>query len=301
MGLFKYLGYVFIALCLYIAFEYFTLPDVAQMEKCFVTSMNKVDLCPKSGNYAKLSQISSNVKDAVIISEDAGFYGHKGVDIDELKNSLEKNIAKGKFARGGSTISQQLAKNLFLSKDKTITRKLKELILTKRIEEKYSKNLILEKYLNVVELGKDIYGVKKASQHYFGKSASDLTPVEGAFIAFLLPSPEKYSVSFKRKELTPFARRRLKDILFKMQYYKKISHDEYVEARALVDSMFKPIPEMEDEPDMNEESYDTDNGVYNLTSEEEIEAQQAESIQMLKESLEPPENAPEDKTEDLSQ
>jgi monofunctional biosynthetic peptidoglycan transglycosylase len=204
----------------------------------------------------------------VIISEDAGFYGHHGFDYDEIRNSFKENIAKGAFARGGSTISQQLSKNLFLSKDKSIIRKLKEFIITQRIEQTYKKNVILEKYLNVIELGPHVYGVKDGAQYYFQKTPAAVTPLEGAFLAFLLPNPEKYGVSFKKKELTPFARARLKDILYKMNYYKKITNDEYQQSLDQLASLFTPIPQMSDEPsvqDFENNPPKIDKGTFDLT------------------------------------
>lgn len=259
-----------------VIYSYATLPKVATLETCFTTSMHKVELCPKSNKYVKLTQISPHIRNAIVISEDVGFYSHKGFDLTELKNSFIKNIKKLSFARGGSTITQQLTKNLFLTKDKTLSRKIKELILTKRIEERYSKNVILEKYLNVVEFGKDIYGVKAATEFYFQKPPSMVTPLEAAFLAFLLPNPQKYSVSFKKKELTPFARARIKDILFKMNHYKKIQHGEYLSARSQLQMMFKSIPEMEGES--ADQEYYSDDSTYNM---EELEKKQDASIQKL--------------------
>lgn len=258
------------------AYTYATLPNVSVMETCFKTSMFGVDLCPKSSKYAKLSQISPNIKNAVIISEDVGFYSHNGFDTEELKNSFIKNIKKMSFARGGSTISQQLAKNLFLSPEKTPTRKLKEFVLTKRIEDKYSKDFILEKYLNVVEFGKGLYGIKAATEYYFQKPPSMITPLEAAFLAFLLPNPDKYSVSFKKKELTPFAKSRIKDILFKLSHYKKIQNSEYLDAKSQLQTMFVTIPEMEGEAD--DQEYYTGSTEYDMA---DLQNKQNESINKL--------------------
>lgn len=281
MALFKIIFYIFAATSLYVAYQYVTLPNVNKINTCFTTTMNSVELCEKSTNYVRLSQISDHLKSAVIISEDASFYSHNGFDLSELQNSLRENLEKGRFARGGSTISQQLSKNLFLTQEKTLLRKAKEVILTQRIEKNFSKNIILEKYLNVVEFGKDLYGIKPAALHYFGKHPSELSPLEGAFLAFLLPNPEKYAVSFKKKELTPFARRRLNEILYKMHFYKKISEDEYLFAKGQVHTMFKAIPEMENEPGINDNTYETEDGVYDLSAPEEINNFQKESIEII--------------------
>ncbi len=263
-------------------YSYLTLPKISQIDTCFKTSMYQVDLCPKSSNYVRLSQISPNIRNAIIISEDVSFYNHNGFDTHELKNSLAKNIKKMSFARGGSTITQQLAKNLFLTSEKTLTRKLKEFILTYKIEKKYSKDVILERYLNVIEFGKGIYGVKAASEYYFQKPPSMISPLEAAFLAFLLPNPGKYSVSFKNKELTPFARGRIQDILFKMNHYKKIQPDEFVAARSQLQVMFKTIPEMEGESEDLEYYSDSMESTYDMTS---IHKAQEDSINRL-ESLE---------------
>lgn len=262
------------------AYSYATLPSIAKMDSCFTTTMNKVALCSKSPKYVRLSLISPNIKNAIIISEDTAFYSHHGFDFDELKNSFIKNLKKMSFARGGSTITQQLAKNLYLTNDKTLTRKLKELILTKRIEEKYSKNDILEKYLNVIEFGQNIYGIKSATEYYFQKPPQMVTALEAAFIAFLLPNPKKYAVSFKKKELTPFARSRIKDILYKMFAYRKIQEGEYNSAKAQLQVMFKSIPKMEDEPTDEEVS----SSEYDMT---ELRKEQSKSIEKLEANPEP--------------
>ena len=266
-----------IALFVSAAYVYVTLPDVSTLETCFTTTMHKVELCSKKPTYVKLSQISPNIKNAIVISEDVSFYSHKGFDATEFKNSFVKNLKKMSFARGGSTITQQLAKNAYLNGDKTLTRKAKELILALRIEEKYSKNTILEKYLNVVEFGQGIYGIKAATEHYFQKPPALITPLEAAFLAFLLPNPQKYSVSFKNQQLTPFARGRLQDILFKMQHYKKITEGEYTYAKSQLQLMFKSIPEMEGEPSPEDYADSTED----LRDAKELENLQEESIEKL--------------------
>ena len=220
---------------LWLAYVFFTTPNVADINSCFVTEMHQVHLCPKGNQYVPLSAVSRHLKNAVIISEDAGFYGHSGFDIDEIKNSFDKNLKVGEFARGGSTISQQLAKNTFLSGEKTIARKLREAIVTIQIEDKLSKNQILEKYLNVVEFGPNIYGVKAAAKHYFSKMPADLTPLEAAFLAMLLPNPKKYSISFTKKKLTSFARKGVLRTLAKLHSVHRISGSEYAWSRANID------------------------------------------------------------------
>lgn len=198
-------------------------PDVTKLKTCMTTNMFQVEVCPGSSQYVKLSEIPESLIDALIVSEDAAFFTHSGFDWFELKESLEKNIEHKSFRRGGSTITQQLAKNAFLSSEKSIWRKLKEAYITYRIEASFSKREILEKYLNIVEFGENLYGIKKASDYYFGKHPRDLHLLESSFLIMMLPSPKKYSESFRSQELTPFARRIIKTILDRLVRYKKIS------------------------------------------------------------------------------
>lgn len=142
--------------------------------------------------WVPISRISKNLVNAVIVSEDGMFYEHEGVDWYELEESIKKNLAKGKAARGGSTISQQLSKNLYLSTSKDPIRKLKELVITLRMERTLSKRRILEIYLNVIEWGNGVFGAEAAAKKYFGKSASQLSREEAAQMAAVIPSPRKY-------------------------------------------------------------------------------------------------------------
>ncbi len=143
--------------------------------------------------FVPLEEISDDLKKAVIISEDDTFFKHSGINMAELKHSFEENLKKKRFARGGSTITMQLARNAFLTKNKNIIRKLKEIILTKRIESLWSKEKILEYYLNIVEWGPNIYGAEAAAQYYFGKHASEINLVEGTLLAGILPNPIFYN------------------------------------------------------------------------------------------------------------
>lgn len=142
--------------------------------------------------WVPISRISRNLINAVIVAEDGMFYEHEGVDWFELEESIKKNLVKGKAARGGSTISQQLSKNLYLSTSKDPVRKLKELIITLRMERTLSKRRILEIYLNVIEWGNGVFGAEAAAKKYFGKSASQLSREEAAQMAAVIPSPRKY-------------------------------------------------------------------------------------------------------------
>lgn len=176
-------------------------------------------------NWVKLGQISKYGKWAIVISEDWGFYQHEGVDLNQVKIALTEMWEENKF-RGASTITQQMVKNIFLSLDRTLWRKLHEVILTKKAEAELSKDRILEIYLNCIEFGPGIYGIKEASYHYFQKHPAQITAKEGAFLAMLLPSPKRYYISFKKKELTPFARERINTILMKLRMAKILTMEE---------------------------------------------------------------------------
>lgn len=213
-----------------------SLPDVGKIRGCMTTEMFHVSLCPGGPNYTALKQISPHLISAVLISEDAGFYQHHGFDFDEIKDSLNKNLREGTYARGGSTISQQLVKNVFLSADKSIVRKIKEAFLTYELEKTLKKNEILERYLNVVQFGDKLYGIKAAARHYFAKEPSQLNVLESAFLAVLLPSPVKYSQSFKSKKLTPFMRGRVSTVAHKLVLTGRISSNEYQFAKSNLDA-----------------------------------------------------------------
>ncbi|MCE5195512.1 MAG: monofunctional biosynthetic peptidoglycan transglycosylase [Nitrospiraceae bacterium] len=144
--------------------------------------------------WIPLSQISPYLIKAVLIAEDDKFWSHEGFDYEALEKALEKDFKTGKFKAGGSTISQQLVKNLYLTPSKNPIRKIKEAILTWRIEKSLSKKRILELYLNVIEWGDNgIFGIQAASKYYYNKSASELAPMEAARLAVVLPNPKRYN------------------------------------------------------------------------------------------------------------
>jgi monofunctional biosynthetic peptidoglycan transglycosylase len=141
--------------------------------------------------WVAFDTIPTLLKDIVRICEDAGFYHHHGIDYTELKEAMKKNLEKGKYARGGSTITQQLAKNLYLSTQKRIFRKIKEYFIAKRLEANLSKDRIFYLYLNVIELGPGIFGVQAASRYYFNKNVSELDLEEMIRLAAVIPRPLK--------------------------------------------------------------------------------------------------------------
>ena len=185
-------------------------------------------LGPRNRFWTPISIVPSFLKKAVVAAEDANFYSHEGVDYEAIKEAIKTDIRKGKFVRGGSTITQQVAKNVFLSREKTISRKIKEIILARRLDGALSKSRILELYLNAVELGPMVYGVGHASRFYFGKPPSALSVRESAFLASMLPGPRVYD-PYRRLERVV---RRSDRILRRMFAARMITEGEYRAALA---------------------------------------------------------------------
>jgi monofunctional biosynthetic peptidoglycan transglycosylase len=166
---------------------------------------------PKAGlrhRWVPYERISIHLKRAVITSEDARFSEHEGVDWDAIEKAYETNLKRGRPAKGGSTITQQLAKNLFLSPERSYLRKGQELVITYMIEALWDKRRILEVYLNVVEWGEGIFGAEAAARHYYGVPASQLGAEQSARLAAYLPNPKRYG----RARSGPFLDKRTADI-----------------------------------------------------------------------------------------
>ena len=148
---------------------------------------------PGSASWTPLDDISPFMVAAVLTTEDAGFYKHHGFNHGAIRGSVAANLKARRFVRGASTISMQLAKNLFLARDKALSRKIEEVILTDYLEQVFTKDDMMELYLNVVEFGPDVYGITRAAEYYFGRKPEELNLVECYFLATLLPSPVRYS------------------------------------------------------------------------------------------------------------
>ena len=146
--------------------------------------------------WVDYERISIHLKRAVVAAEDDRFLDHEGFDWEGIQRALEKNERQGRYAAGGSTISQQLAKNLFLSPSKSWLRKGQEAVLTVMIETTWDKRRILEVYLNVVEWGNGIFGAEAAAQRYYGTSAANLGPAQAARLAVMLPNPRRYERNY---------------------------------------------------------------------------------------------------------
>jgi monofunctional biosynthetic peptidoglycan transglycosylase len=143
--------------------------------------------------WVSLNHISPSLRRAVLVTEDAAFWDHEGIDLDEIRASIETSLARGRLPRGASTITQQLAKNLYLSPSRNPYRKLLELMVTRRLEAELTKARILEIYLNVIEWGDGIWGAEAAARAYFGKSAADVSAEESALLAGAIINPRIYS------------------------------------------------------------------------------------------------------------
>ncbi len=174
-------------------------------------------------HWVPLNRIPDLLRKAVRITEDASFYKHNGVDTDELINALKTNLRKGKYARGASTITQQLAKNLYLSTEKSLWRKVKEYFIARALEKHLSKRRIFHLYLNVIELGKGIFGVDAAARYYFGVGVNRLTPTRMIRLAAVIPRPLTVSPRSRNAWLLWKCRW----ILRKLLLYRYISKKQY--------------------------------------------------------------------------
>jgi len=253
-GLLKFIKIFFIlAIILAVGFVgfYCVYPDVSKLKKMDPKKTSfmeyREDQWQSKGKkltiqkrWVSLPNISPYLVKAIIIAEDDKFWSHHGFDMDAIQKALEKNIEKGQLKFGGSTISQQLVKNLYLTPTKNPVRKLKEAIITWRVEQTISKRRILELYLNVVEWGNGIFGAEMASQHYFGKPAALLTAEEAAKLAAVLPNPIRFKVDGASK----YTERRAK-IIYNIMVKRGIVIPDYEE---VIGTPHVEIPEENNSP-----------------------------------------------------
>jgi monofunctional biosynthetic peptidoglycan transglycosylase len=188
----------------YLAYVYLTLPDVRWLAETNPTTTAFMEIrireAARAGRkfqirhrWVPYNQISANLRRAVIVTEDAAFYDHDGIDLAELKASLEKNWEEGQFLRGGSTITQQLAKNLYLSESRNPMRKVTELLIARRLEAALTKRRIFEIYLNMIEWGDGIFGCEAAARAYFGGPCASLSVEQAALLAGAIINPRVHS------------------------------------------------------------------------------------------------------------
>ncbi len=214
------------AICFSIlAYSYLTLPDVRPLRNTNPSTTAFIELRSDEARgrgeqprrvqaWMPYNRISESLKRAVLVAEDSAFWEHEGVDLEQLQKSMEVNWSEGKFARGGSTITQQLAKNLYLSPSKNPLRKVRELFIARRLEVELSKRRILELYLNVIEWGDGVYGADAAARTYFHHSAAALSAPDAALLAGAIINPRVHNPAHPDARLR--GRQRL--ILRRMRY-----------------------------------------------------------------------------------
>ncbi|ACG73852.1 glycosyl transferase family 51 [Anaeromyxobacter sp. K] len=180
---------------------------------------------PRNPAFVPLASLPQHVIRAVTASEDAGFYGHSGFEFEELRNAFAASAERGRLVRGGSTISQQLAKNLYLSREKTLARKVREAALTVALEATVPKARLLEIYLNVAEWGPGLWGIGPAARHWFGVPAAELTPRQAAFLATVIPNPVRFHFMWARGAPTEAWDQRVDELLLKMAAQQVLDPD----------------------------------------------------------------------------
>jgi membrane peptidoglycan carboxypeptidase len=164
---------------------------------------------PGTGAWTPFEQISPFLVQTVLGHEDGGFYGHHGFSVGAIRLALIRNLREGRYVQGASTITMQLVKNVFLHREKTLARKVQEVLLTWWIESVMPKDRILELYLNVIEYGPAIYGIRHAAWHYFGKTPAQLGPAEAAYLAMILPNPKAYHYQWAQNAIPESFRQRV--------------------------------------------------------------------------------------------
>lgn len=227
----KYLLILFSVLILGSAlFFYIIIPqdEIKELQNKYVINSKTGYLMQKKrpDDWVDIKKINKKALNAIVVSEDWFFYRHFGIDLSQIKEAFSERFWMGKPLRGASTITQQLVKNLFLSNEKKIIRKIEEMVLAIYAETVLSKSRILEIYVNIINYGENIYGIKQASEFYFQRMPSEIGAKEGAFLAMLLPSPANYSQSFRNKALSDYAEKTINKILEKMVMGKYLTQEE---------------------------------------------------------------------------
>jgi hypothetical protein len=209
-------------------------------------SIRTVRLAPGSGTFAPLERISPNMISAVLTTEDAGFWRHRGFLPSQFAEALRRNLRAGEVQLGASTITMQMVKNVALTHERTLSRKLQEMFLTFYVERTLGKRRIMEIYLNVIEFGPGIYGVTRAARHYFGKEPAGLTSLEAAFLAVMLPSPVRRHAAYCQDSLGPRMNtkvRRIHDLMLSRGHIDPAEHALWHDAPLLFDAAERGDPE----------------------------------------------------------
>jgi monofunctional biosynthetic peptidoglycan transglycosylase len=226
------------AVVIVITWEWITFPDVAELatappKTTAFMERRRAELRAEGKDdrlevrWTPYAGISPYLRRAVLVAEDNEFYEHGGVDVNAMREALERDWKRKRITHGGSTITQQLAKNLYLSSSRNPLRKVKEYFIARSLENHLSKKRILELYLNVVEMGERVYGAEAAARHYFGKPASALTPQEAALLAGCLPNPRVMSPADPNRRL----RGRERMILARMRRWGYLAEQEVLTAK----------------------------------------------------------------------
>jgi hypothetical protein len=215
------------------------LPSIERLKGPFVHTAwsrdgrpHEIHVSPESPDFVRLAEVPPLFVRTLLIAEDGGFYGHPGIDLSELPAAVATNLRRGAAARGASTIPQQLAKNLLLSRRKTLSRKLEEASLALLLDAALGKPRELEIYLNVIEWGPSVYGLRPAARHYFGREPAELTPKQMAFLVSLVPGPIKYQRSIEGGAMTPFFEGLVATLLAKLRSVDALTEEEYTAALA---------------------------------------------------------------------
>ncbi len=193
-----------------------------------VTEKAEIDVGPGMDTYVPLKAMPAYVGASMYLSEEILFYQNRGISLGLIEKAIRIDLERGRFVYGGSTVTQQLVKNLFLTRDKTIARKIQEAIIALRIDEVVSKDRVLELYVNVIEFGRDLYGIGPAAQFYFQKPATELSPMEAVFLAVIKPSP-RYGQHLMRRGATPskgWMHKRIGTIFKRLVKYELITQEE---------------------------------------------------------------------------
>jgi monofunctional biosynthetic peptidoglycan transglycosylase len=201
--------------------------------------------------WVGLDRVSPRLVEAVLLSEDANFFGHAGLDWEAIRLAAEHDLKERRFARGASTVTQQLAKNLWLGQEKTLWRKLKEAILAAKLERALSKRRVLALYLNVVELGDGVFGVEAGARHRFGVAAQGLSTAQAVVLASMLPAPRRADLANPSRWLRSRSRR----LLDRMRSAGRISNDEHLHASAALERILAgpaPSDDGEEPPEEDE-------------------------------------------------
>ncbi len=218
---------------------FLSLPDVTELVNKNPSSTSFIEMRKQQAaaknkklrirqSWVRFSQIPTLLKQAIRITEDASFYKHGGVDYDELKEAIKRDLDEGQFSRGASTITQQLAKNLYLSSEKTIIRKIKEFLIARRLEQSLSKSRIYHLYLNIIELGPGIFGVQAAANYFYGRDISELSTEQIVRLTAIISRP---LVENPRKN-SDWLLWKSNWVLQKLLQYNYISQQEYHEVKS---------------------------------------------------------------------